>query len=88
MNEFENNRLGKSAHFMLENGAKCEARVGSDGARCGKEADQILDFDVLGCAEQIPVCQEHIHAVMGVIQEELERQGRSTVFGSNGFGRA
>lgn len=81
--DFGRGRLGKSAFRMIVQGIECGL------GNCLEKGTQTLDFDVLGSAEQLPVCSpEHRTLLIEGIELDLNRIGRSTVFGRNGFGRA
>lgn len=80
---FGRGRLGRAAFRMVAKGRECGLN------NCLEKGTQTLDFDVLGSAEQLPVCSpEHRALLEERIEQDLNRIGRSTVFGRNGFGRA
>ena len=78
---------GERSWNLINNKATCEAIVG--GKKCGLPAIQVLNYDVLGDLECLPICgDEHCQEVRTTIERELESQGRSTAFGINGWGRS
>lgn len=80
---------GKIAFAMVASGAKCEARTGENGKECSELSQGTLDFDVMGYLDTVPVCGNECTVFeKGMIDSELAAQGRSTVFGINGKGRA
>lgn len=85
--EFGSGRLGEKAWQLVSFGVPCEAIIG--GHQCGIPAIGTTDYDVLGDAEITPHCsEEHHRLIMEGVNHDLSAQGRSTVFGRNGFGRA
>lgn len=81
---FSENRLGKNAEWIVRN----EPCVG-----CGGSASSTVDFDVLGDASQIPVCDECRGDVVDRIVEDLRTSGVGEenivgTIGRNGQGRA
>lgn len=81
-------KAGESAFRIISLGAFCETRL-DDGKPCGEVAKQTLDFDIIGELEQMPVCGlGHRSIEVNRINEELRAEGRNTIPGFNGFGRA
>lgn len=86
--EFGRGAAGKLAFKTIVRGASCEAILDKQGALCGQRADRTVDFDVLGSFDFVPSCAAHEKFIGTRILTDLERQGRTTVLGRNGWGRA
>lgn len=86
--EFGSGAAGKIAFRVIASGASCEAMLGKQGILCGKSADRTVDFDVLGGYNLVPSCETHEEFIGTRILTDLGRQGRTTVLGRNGWGRA
>jgi len=86
--EFGKGHLGETSWQLISGGATCGA-IGQSGNPCGNPGIGTTDFDVLGDAELVPHCNlEHHRKIIQDVRRDLEAQGRNTVFGRNGFGRA
>lgn len=84
--EFAPTRVGSAAFRMVARGASCEMKI--DGEACGNKSKMTAEFDIIGEMEMIPVCGEaHFKMLREMVDKDLDAQGRSTVFGINGFGR-
>lgn len=84
--DFGEGRLGEKAWALIKGKVHCGSVVG--GKKCRKLATGTTDFDVLGDAEIVPHCSHTCHQnIMHVVEKDLAREGRTTVFGRNGFGR-
>ncbi|MCL5019057.1 MAG: hypothetical protein M1426_01065 [Patescibacteria group bacterium] len=81
---------GQLAYEGILSGLPCEAFLDEQRTKaCGRISDRTVDFDVAGHGDYFPVCSlEHSILVRISISKDLERQGHSTIFGENGFGRA
>lgn len=86
--QFGRGMAGTLAFRTIASGTSCEAILNGQGAICGEPADRTVDFDVLGTCDFIPSCPAHERDIGDRIVEDLDRQGRYTVLGKNGWGRA
>lgn len=86
--EFGKGRAGSLAFRAIAGGIGCEAILDDRGNRCQVPADRTVDFTVLGSDDFVPSCFSHKELIEKRILADLEEQGRSTVIGRNGRGRA
>lgn len=86
--QFGKGAAGKLAFRTIVGGASCEAMLDEQGILCGEPADRTVDFDALGTYDLVPSCGAHEKLIGTRIITVLERQGRTTVLGRNGWGRA
>ena len=81
---------GELAYLGILSGLLCEAYLDNKVRKemCGKLSDRTVDFDVAGHGDYLPSCSaKHSASIRENISGDLERQGHSTVFGENGWGR-
>lgn len=87
--QFGRGSAGKRAFRVIASGVLCEALLDGQGSVCDQRADRTVDFDVLGSFDFVPSCGAAHEELIGArILADLERQGRITVLGRNGWGRA
>ena len=85
---FGPSNFGEIAWNLIRGGGTCEAIIDASGTKCGKQGIGTTDYDVLGDPElRIHCSQEHHYAIMNGVRADLTRIGRTTAFGTNGFGR-
>ncbi len=87
---FGSGTSGKEARELIGMGASCEFKDPQTlEPSCDKSAIAVLDFDVGGSTEKIPICsEEHIKAVQKKVEQDLALAGKRTSFGLNGIGRS
>ncbi len=81
---------GELAYLGIASGLPCEAFVDPERKQiCGKLSNRTVDFDVAGHGDYLPSCSPvHSASIRESIAGDLARQGHTTVFGENGWGRA
>lgn len=83
--KFGPGRAGDLAYVLLRSKeTKCEFI----GDPCKARPTRTLDYDWNGDGDRIPLCDEHLKPAMKAVRVDLQKNGRDTVFGYNGFGRA
>ena len=80
---------GNWSYRTVLSGAPCVTYIDEYGNMCGDPPVGTVDIDVRDDLEFFPFCSpEHQQLVQEQILSDLHRQGRSSVPGVNGFGRA
>lgn len=70
-------------------GAMCVSYIDENKTECGKPSVGTVDVDIRATLDLFPYCSaEHAERLELDLVEEIEAQGRFTVPGRNGFGRA
>lgn len=77
---FGHETLGLRDFQIMSAGPSCQ--------ECGDvPASYTLNFDVLGDAESVPVCDKCGPLVEAKVSQDVASIGRTTIFGRNGWGR-
>lgn len=87
--DFGPGHAGNLAFIAVSGGTPCETYIDDAKTKCGQPPIGTVDIDILGDVDPFPYCSgEHAVTLQNQLLEDLHRQGRNSVPGRNGFGRA